>query len=159
LYLGAWGASRFPQGTQMSYTDVTAAVLHSLCDLYRHIAVRGDAGLTVNFHLDYEDPNVRIVSQRTDEAKVTVTPKERSNVLIRIPRWTPRESVKITACDKPISLTMIGDFAFVPRTDLSEQAEIVVCYGLPVRTTIDTINDAEYRYQWRGDDIIGVPCT
>lgn len=153
---GGWGASRFPQGTQMSYTDVTAAVLHTLCDVYRHIAVRGDAGLTVNFHFDYEDPNVRIVSERTDGARVTVTPGKRDNVLIRVPRWTPRESVRVTAGGKPIPLAMIGDFAFVPRTSLSERPEIVVCYGLPVHTTVDTINGAEYRYQWRGDDIIGV---
>jgi hypothetical protein len=140
----------------MSYTDVTAAVLHNLCDVYRHIAVRSEAGLTVNFHLDYEDPNVRIVSERTDGAKVTITPGKQDNVLIRIPRWTPRESVKVTADSKPISLTMIGDFAFVPRTDLSERTEIVVRFDLPIRTTVETINDAEYRYQWRGDDIVGV---
>ena len=154
--LGGWGAYREPQGGGMSYTDVTAAVLHTLCDIYRHIAVRSDTGLTVNFHFNYEDNNIRIVSQRTDEAKVTVTPKERNNVLIRIPRWTPRESVQITVCGKPVPLTMIGDFVYVPRTSLSEQPEIVVCYGLPVHTTVDTINGAEYRYQWRGDDIIGV---
>jgi hypothetical protein len=131
-------------------------VLHTLCDIYRHVAVRNDTGLTVYFHFSYEDNNVRIVSQWTDEAKVTVTPKERNNVLIRIPRWTPRESVKITACSKPIPLAMIGDFAFVPRTDLSEQPEIVVRYDLPVHTTVDTINGVEYRYQWRGDEIIRV---
>ena len=89
-------------------------------------------------------------------AKVTVTPAKRDNVLIRIPRWTPKESVSVTACGKPIPLAMIGDFAFVPRTSLSERPEIVVRYGLPVHTTVDTINGAEYRYQWRGDDIIGV---
>jgi len=51
---------------------------------------------------------------------------------------------------------MIGDFAYVPRTIMSEHPEIVVSYGLPARTTIDTINGSEYRYQWRGDDIVGV---
>jgi hypothetical protein len=154
--LGGWGASREAQGCQMSYPDVTAAVLHTLCDVYRHIAVRSDTGLRVYFHFNYEDTNVHIISQRTDEAKVTVVPKEPINVLIRVPRWTPKESVSVTACGKPIPLVMIGDFAFVPRTSLSERPEIVVLYGLPDRTTVDTINGAEFHYQWRGDDVIGV---
>ena len=163
--LGAWGASCFPQGCQMSYTDVTAAVLHSLCDIYRHIAVRSDAGLTVNFHFDYQDNDIRIVSERAEEAKVTVSPTKCENVLIRVPRWTPRESVRVTAGGKPVPLVMIGDFAYVSRAKISAQPEIVIRYGLPTRTTVDLIHagyqDAptggdEYRYSWRGDDIIGV---
>ena len=51
---------------------------------------------------------------------------------------------------------MVGDFAYVPRTSLSEKPEIIICYGLPDKTTIDTINSTEYRYQWRGDDVVGV---
>jgi hypothetical protein len=65
----------------------------------------------VNFHINYEDNHVRIASHRTHEAKMTIVPKERTNVSIRIPRWTPRESVQITVCGKPVPLTMIGDFA------------------------------------------------
>ena len=154
--LGAWGCFRFPQGCQQSYTDVTAAVLHSLCDIYRHIAVCGDAGLMVNFHLDYEDPVVQIVSDRTDVARVTVTPKKRDNVLIRVPRWTPKESVQLTVGGKTLPLEMIGDFAFVPRTDGAELSEITMRYELPERKTVDSINGNAYTYQWRGDEVVGV---
>jgi len=154
--LGGWGCYREPQGCQQSYPDVTAAVLHTLCDIYQHIAVRGDTGLTVYFHFSYEDDHVHITSHRTDDAKVTIVPKERNNVLIRIPRWTPRESVLLTICDKPVPLAMIGDFAYLPRTNLPERPEIVLRYGLPIHATVDTINDVEYRYRWRGDDVIGV---
>ena len=155
-FWGAWGASRFPQGCPMAYTDVTAAVLHTLCDVYQHIAVRDATGLTVCFHLDYEDDHVRIVSARTHDAKLTVVPKQRKNVLIRIPRWTPLDSVQVTAYGQPIPLTMIGDFAYVPRSGWSEPPEIVVRYDLPVGTTVDMINGTEYCYRWRGDDILGV---
>jgi len=155
-FQGGWGASREPQGAMMSYPDVTAAVLHTLCDIYRHVAVRSESDLTVNFHFNYEDKNVSIISQRTNQGKVTVIPKEQINVLIRIPQWTTPESVQIIVCGKTIPLKMIGDFAYVPRTIMSEHPEIVVSYGLPARTTIDTINGSEYRYQWRGDDIVGV---
>ena len=154
--LGAWGCFRFPEGCQQSYTDVTAAVLHSLCDIYRHIAVRSDAGLTVNFHFNYADHAIRIVSDRAEEATVTVTPTQHDNVWIRIPRWTPRESVRVTAGGRPIPLLMIGDFAYVPRTPVSTPPEIVVRYALPSRTSVETVNGDAYHYRWRGDDIIGV---
>lgn len=155
-FRGGWGASREPQGAMMSYPDVTAAVLHTLCDIYRHVAVRNESGLTVNFHFNYNDKNVSIISQRSNLGKVTIMPKEKLNVFIRIPQWTPQESVQIIVCGKTIPLKMIGDFAYIPRTLMSEQPEIIVSYGLPAKTTIDAINGSEYQYQWRGDDIVGV---
>jgi hypothetical protein len=155
-FKGGWGASREPQGAMMSYPDVTAAVLHTLCDIYKHVAVRNESDLTVNFHFNYEDKNISIVSQRTNQGKVTVIPKEQINLLIRIPRWTPPESVQIIVCGKTHQIKMIGDFAYIPRTAMTERPEIVVSYGLPAKTTIDTINGSEYNYQWRGDDIAGV---
>jgi hypothetical protein len=94
-FMGGWGASREPQGSMMAYPDVTAAVIHTLCDIYQHVAVRTDTDLTVNFHFNYEDKNTTIISQRTNKAKLTVVVKEQANVLIRIPRWTPFESVQM----------------------------------------------------------------
>jgi len=155
-FMGGWGASREPQGCMMSYPDVTAAVIHTLCDIYRHVAVRSDTDLTVNFHFNYEDRNIRIISQRTNQAKVTIVPKEPTNVLIRIPRWAPPELVKIMVSGKPFLIKMIGEYAYVPHTEMSERPEIVIGYDLPEKTTIDTINGVEYRYLWRGDDIVGV---
>ena len=140
----------------MSYTDVTAAVLHTLCDIYRHIAVRGNAGLTVYFHFDYEDDNVRIISRRAEEATVAIVPKVQDNVLIRIPKWTPPESVRITVGGQKLPVQMIGGFAYVPRSDSPKQPETVLRYGLPIRTTTETIKGVEYRYTWRGDEITGV---
>ena len=58
------------------------------------------------------------------------------------------------ASGKPFLLKMIDDFVYVSHTELSERPEIVITYGLPDKTTIDTINGAEYWYQWRGEDMI-----
>jgi hypothetical protein len=57
---------------------------------------------------------------------------------------------------KPFLIKMIGEYAYVPHTEMSERPEIVIGYDLPEKTTIDTINGVEYRYLWRGDDIVGV---
>jgi hypothetical protein len=139
----------------MSYPDVTAAVLHTLCDVYQHIAVRDDAGLKIYFHFDYEDDNVRIVGERADQGEVTIVTKAPENVFIRIPTWAPLESVKLTVGDQAVPVEKIGHFAFVPRTDSTPPPEIVLRYALPERTTSETVNGIEYRYKWRGDEIIG----
>ncbi len=153
--LGGWGAYNHPQGSMMSYTDVTAAVLHSLCDIYQHIAVRDDAGLTVYFHFDYEDNHVRIISERGDKAKLTLIPKRKDNVFVRIPSWTPAESVSITVSGKAIPVEMMGRFAFIEQVDLPDDPAIVVEYGLPIKNTTEIINSVEYHYSWKGDEIIG----
>ena len=154
-FLGGWGASHEPQGAMMSYPDVTAAVLHTLCDIYKHIVICRDSDLTVNFHFNYDDKNVSILSKRTNVGTVTIKPKKLTNVRIRIPRWAPPESVHLLVCGQAFQPKIIGDFAYVPRMDMSEHPEIVLTYGLPERTTIDMINGSEYHYQWKGDDITG----
>jgi hypothetical protein len=155
-FLGGWGAYHQPQGGMMCYPDVTAAVLHTLCDVYRHIAVRSGTDLKVNFHFDYEDDNVRITSRRAEEAEVSISPKNQDDVFIRIPGWTPPESVRITVDGKPLPVKMVGRFAQVRRESLSPSSKILLRYALPLRTTTETINDAKCEYTWRGDDIVGV---
>ncbi|OPZ98502.1 MAG: hypothetical protein BWY71_01249 [Planctomycetes bacterium ADurb.Bin412] len=144
-----------PQGGLRSYTDVTAAVLHSLCDMYKHIAIRDEAGLTVYFHFDYEDKNVQIISERNDEAKLTIIPKQKDNVFVRIPKWTPADSVRLTVGGKSVPVKMMGDFAFIERVFLPDNMTIVIEYGLPIKTTVEVINNVEYHYTWKGDEIIG----
>ena len=153
--LGAWSCYFHPQGGLRSYTDVTAAVLHSLCDIYKHIAIRDEAGLTVYFHFDYEDKNVQITSERNDEAKLTIIPKQKDNVFVRIPSWTPAESVSITVSGKTIPVEMMGRFAFIERVYLPDDPTIMVKYGLPIKNTTEVINNGEYHYTWKGDEIIG----
>ena len=156
-FCGGWGAYFSPpQGAMQSYPDVTAAVLHTLCDVYRHIAVRTDTNLRLNFHFDYEDKNVRITSRRADEAEVSIAPKHQDDVFVRIPGWTPPESVRITVDGRPVPIAMVGRFAHVPRTGLTQSSTIVLRYALPSRTTTETVNGVKCEYTWRGDDIVGV---
>ena len=151
---GIGGMQREPHAGKKNTTDVTAAVLHGLVDIYNHISVRTDAGLAVYFHFDYEDANVRISSERTEEAKVKILPKERENVLIRIPRWAPRESVQLTVNSGRISPVILGDFVHVPGE--TPPGEIVLRYALPIHKSVEKVGEVELEYTWRGDEIIGV---
>ena len=156
--LGAWGCWELPPkgGLFSSYTDITAAVLHTLCDVYSHIAVRDKAGLTIYFHFDYEDENVRVISERGEKAQLTIVPKCQDNVFVRIPAWTPANSVKLTVAGKSVPVKMIGNFAFVEHVDLPQWPDIFLQYDLPIKNTTETISGVDRHYTWKGDEIIGV---
>ncbi|MHB1294431.1 MAG: hypothetical protein ACYC4R_05490 [Anaerolineae bacterium] len=148
------GCPRQPHAAKSATTDVTAAVLHSLIDIYQHIAVRTDAGLTVNFHLEYEDEAIRVASDRGQEAQVTIQPKVAENILIRVPGWTPPESVRLAVNGKHIATVMLGNLAYVSRDLLP--GVIVLTYALPPSTVIERTDGIDYEFAWRGDDIMGV---
>jgi len=57
--------------------------------LVRLLRRRHSAGVGRHFHFDYEDPRVRIASRREKSASVMILPKEKQNILVRIPRWAP----------------------------------------------------------------------
>jgi hypothetical protein len=135
-------------------TDITCAVLHTLVDVYQHVAVQSPMGLTVNFHFDYEDDKIRITSERGARAKVTLAPKIRENLAVRIPAWTPPESVQITVNGQTLDPIRVGRFACIPRDVFP--APIVLEYDLPVRKSIERIAGVDYALTWKGDGIAGI---
>ncbi|MBI2939907.1 MAG: hypothetical protein HYY04_05660 [Chloroflexi bacterium] len=158
---GLGGMHTEPHAGKHNVTDVTAAGLHTLIDIYQHIAFQTRAGLTVYLHLDYEDERVRVTSERAEQARVAIVLKGttgRDNVLIRVPRWTPAESVSLTVDGRSCSSLMLGPFAYVPASATSGQpgAEIVLMYALPVHTALETTDGVEYEFTWRGDDVVGI---
>jgi hypothetical protein len=135
-------------------TDITCAVLHTLVDVYQHVVVQSPMGLTVNFHFDYEDDKIRITSERGQRAKVTIVPKIRQNIAVRIPGWTPPDSVKITVNGQPFDQVRVGKFACIPRDVFP--APIVLQYDLPVRKAVERIAGVDYSLTWKGDGIVGL---
>ena len=151
------GGAGSPYGGKQSTTDVTAAVLHSLIEIYNSIAVSDGTGLKINFHFDYEDDNVKIITKREDyKATVTATVKTNENVLIRIPQWTPANSIELYVNGSPVSVVKVGNFAQIASQ--SVPMEIELKYGLPVRTTFEKPNPAgtTYQFAWLADEIIGI---
>lgn len=153
--IGGFGCGiEHPNRGNYVYTDVTAAVLHCLTHVYNHIAVRSDAGLKVCLHFDCDREDVRIISERAERAKVTITPKRLENLFIRIPGWTPLDTIKLTVNGQQTKLHMIGQFVYIPRDLLPEQ--VIMEYGLPTRTSVEKTMGTEFTYTWRGDQITGV---
>ena len=153
--IGAFGGiSKFPHAGKFSVTDVHAAVVHTLTDVYQHIVVNEANGLRINFHFDYEDGNVSMCSRRCAEAIVTIRPKIKKDIYIRIPRWTAKESVELSADGAPVKVVMQGDFAHIRKDFIP--AEIQLSYSLPTRTETERIDFVDYELIWRGDEVLGV---
>ena len=155
LAMGAFGGMHtHPHGGILPTTDITAADLHTLCDIYTHVVEETDAGLVVNFHLDCENDFARVETRRGDDGRIVITPKVRRPVLIRIPSWTPAESVELRVNGRPVDRARSGHFLTVSAPDPPGQIE--VRYDLPVQTVMEQIDGEDFSITWRGDDVIGV---
>ena len=148
------GLHAAPHAGKQSVTDVTAAALHSLIDIYHHIAVANDRGLTIYFHLNYEDENLKIISMRSHQAKVNMSLKKRENTFIRIPRWTSKETIRLTLNGEKYAPNLIDEFMVIPKDKLP--GEIDLTYDLPVYQEDEITDNLEYTLTWRGDEVIGI---
>ena len=61
---GYGGCHPRPHGWKTVTQDVTAAIIHTLVDIYQHIVVREENGLRILFHFDYADDDIEITSVR-----------------------------------------------------------------------------------------------
>ena len=153
--LGAYGGMQLePHAGKLSTTDVTAAPLHTLVDVYNNIAHRDGLGIRVNFHFDYEDTYVRVACARDRRATVRVSPKAAESVFIRVPRWAPSDTVRLEVAGRPVQPSMIGDYAFVERDALPRDIEL--SYALPERLTHERTSGIDFEFSWRGNEITGV---
>jgi len=154
--LGAWAIYSPTNGGKGCTPDVLAAVVHSLCDIYSNVCTGNEVGIRVNLHFDCEDENIKTLCSRTDGGKVTVVVKRPENVLIRIPRWAPRSSLRLQVNDEETAINCLGNFAWIRKDRLQEHSRIVFSYALPERFTEERMPSGRlYRYSWRGDEIVG----
>jgi len=152
--VGGYAGMHEPYWGRNPATDITCAVLHTLVDVYQHVAVPSPMGLVVNLHFDYEDDKIRMSSERGERAKVTIVPKIRQNIAVRIPAWTAPDSVKLTVNGQPFNPIRVGRFAYIPRDVFP--APILLQYDLPVRKEVERIAGIDYALTWKGDGIVGV---
>jgi hypothetical protein len=153
--IGAYGGCHaHAHGGKQAVTDVTSADVHSLVDIYKHVAVSPGALLEVLFHFDYEDSQVRIVCRRAIRALLSVTPKATGAVALRVPKWTPHDSIRVHVGNAPYPCVFTGQFAMIGKVPAG--TPITMEYALPERRTKEKGLGAEYEIFWRGDDVTGI---
>ena len=155
--VGAWGIHWPSHAGKRCVPDVTAAVTHTLCDVYRHICTRTHMGIQVNLHFDCENRDIKMVCSRARRGEVSVSVKRPDNIMIRIPRWVPESGVELSLDGKGVPVERIGGLAWLSRDLLRENSEVMMSYDLPERSTEETMPSGRcYRFRWRGDEIVGV---
>lgn len=78
----------------------------------------------------------------------------RRNLLLRVPRWTPAESVALRVNGETVPVRMLGDCALIPAAP--GPAEVALSYDLPQRQVVEPTDGVAYRFTWRGDEIVGI---
>jgi hypothetical protein len=154
--IGCWG-SHGPMYGKGAILDVAAAVLHSLCDIHDSITTLTPLGLAVNLHLTATTAHAEILSQRGGEALLSVRPFVRENVLVRLPAWAPRGSVRVAVDEVPQEVRSVGPWLLFPREGVTPGCEITVRHALPERESTERFGSGRtYRLSWRGDEVVGI---
>jgi hypothetical protein len=151
---GFGGCHAHAHGGKQAVTDVTAADVHTLVDIYKHVAASVGGSLHVLFHFDYEDARIRVVSRRGKVALLRATPKVAAAVALRVPQWTRRDSVRVRVDNTAYQPVFAGQFAWTGKVPAGTYIEME--YALPERRTREMGLGAEYEIFWQGDDVVGV---
>ncbi len=156
-FVGAIGGSVGHVRGQTCVTDFTAAALHSLIELYERTIDIEDGCIRVNFHLDCSRSGVSVKSVRNGTSScLTVRNETGKAVLVRIPAFAPKSSLRLLVNAKPLEMTIQGGFALVPGD--GPTTDIELHYSLPEHTTEETWRDESatqesVTFKWRGDQI------
>ena len=153
---GAWGAYWHPFG-RGAILDVFAAVVHSLVDVYEHIVTpTGDGGFSVNLHFSVDTPNMTVREKRSDRGRLEIVPKQPCQLRIRVPGWTPRETVSLTASGRGLPLQWDGSYLRVSASEATAGSVIELGYELPGRETVEVmpVSRRQFRLTWRGDEVV-----
>lgn len=153
---GAWGAYDHPYGTG-SIIDVIAAVLHVLTEVYQSIVTRSASGtVTVNLHFTVDTAVASVRAFRGERGRTRVILKQAGRLRIRVPGWTPRATVRLSAAGKPLPLKWDGNYLSVTRGAATAGVPVELEYDLPQRNTVETmpVSRRQFRLTWRGDEVV-----
>jgi len=156
--VGAWSVYGPCHAGKGCTPDVHAAVIHTLCDVYRDIITRTATGVRVNLHFSAENEWLRTTATRSGgKARLSVRIKRPDNVWIRVPGWAPEASLRLTVDGQPLTPRRLGVFAWIPASALKAGSEIVLVHDLPERRTEEKMPSGRtYTFAWYGDEIVGV---
>lgn len=143
-----------PHGGKTCVTDVTAAGIHTLVDIYNNIVDRTQQDVKIYLHFDIENDYIALKSRRAEKATLNIDMKINANLWVRMPQWVPADSIKVMQNGKPLTYEKMGDFLVIANE--FSPGTITVTYDLPVVKKQETIGETTYTLLWRGDEVIGI---
>lgn len=153
--VGAFGGMHYePHAGKHSVTDVTGAGVHTLVDLYRNCVIRTPLGIVVNFHFDHDGPLAVVKTKRSGSRNTTtVQSKVPGNVGIRLPRWTPRTSIRAMHNGNLTTGIRVGALLVIPSV---ANDRVAVSFDLPEDRMVETTDGVNYEFTWRGDSVVAI---
>jgi len=152
---GAWGVYGHPFGYG-SILDVFAAVLHAFTEVERNaVNILPDGTCSVNLHFTCDTPSVLVRVKRDNAATVVVVPKRNSPLRVRIPRWVPRDSLRIWVDGKELPPRWDGYCLLLKPEEIPVGLELVVRYDLPKTETTEVmpVSKRQFKLAWLGDEV------
>lgn len=152
---GFGGVYKRTHGGKYSITDVTAADVHSLTDIYNHIVVETEALTRIFFHFCCKTSSVTVDSFRDGKRAVLNVESKTGKLLeIRIPGWTSAESVCVKVNGESVTPRIRDGFLRIAADGMP--VSVTVTYALPEMEIEETIHGETYRLRFVGDEIVGV---
>jgi len=153
---GAWGIYRHPFGKGV-ILDVFAAVLHTLTDICNDIVSVHDDELYINMHFENESPQADIKVTNGNTRTLSVRPREKKSLNIRIPGWVDRNTVRVWICgEKACENEYKGNYLHVDSSCIGKGEEVRIEFDLPKYETEEVMKTSKrtFHLHWRGDEVV-----
>ena len=153
-HVGAFGFpapyGHWPVGlTQVSFNmDIVGGAVGSLCEAWRDVVRRDDAGLHVNLLFDCDTPDVLVESPYTTP-HLTVTVKRPGPLFVRMPPWLRSDDVTLTGADR----APCRDGAWLFIADPPVNRKLVFAFDLPAEEIALHHRTRDIRVRLRGDQV------
>lgn len=152
---GYGGCTVFPHAGKISVVDVSAADIHSLVDIYNHIAIPKDDTIEVLCHLDVENEHVKVTTEEHESQRtLRISLKKDKYLALRIPLWLDAGSIRFSVNDQVINPVIENHFALINLP--TQESVATIHYELPKKKTTEVDLGVEYTIYWQGNNIVGV---
>ncbi len=153
--VGAYGGMHgHPHGVKKPTTDITAADLHTLCEIYEGVVRENADGVWVDFAFERESPAAAVRVTHSEREEITVIPSNRCPLFVRVPPRVDRTSVRATVDNTERSPGWTAGHAALGIVPAG--SAVRVNYPTPAQTEHETVEGVDYAIRWQGHDIIGI---
>lgn len=120
--------------------------------------VTGDAKeARVNLAFNRQSPLVDVVSCLPHRGELDIRVQNARRVLVRIPEWTPRDTVRLFIDRAPTTIQWQDSYVVFPHTKSGQL--LTVTYPLriaEIKETVGSLDGTRYTERWRGNTIVEI---
>jgi len=131
--------------------DIVGGAVGSLCEAYREVVRRDEAGIHVNLLFDHETEDVEVESPYTHDS-LRVRVKRQAPLFVRVPSWAVVEATDVQGAAGRKRLT--NGYLFVAEPPVGEW--MTIRFALPKREITLAHRTRDIRVRLRGDEVVAM---